>query len=96
MLHEYHVIYSVRYYPRFHGTAIGHTCNSKFTHQMAGVNDTGLHAAGGNVTWSITGKMLLLSECEGRALVVPGCLYCVGHGPWSVPDRVGLCLGDKT
>jgi hypothetical protein len=23
MLHEYHVIYSVRYYPRFHVTAIG-------------------------------------------------------------------------
>jgi hypothetical protein len=23
MLHEYHVIYSVRYYPRFHITAVG-------------------------------------------------------------------------
>jgi hypothetical protein len=23
MLHEYHVIYSVRYYPRFHVTAVG-------------------------------------------------------------------------
>jgi hypothetical protein len=23
MLHEYHVIYSVRYYPRFHMTALG-------------------------------------------------------------------------
>jgi hypothetical protein len=23
MLHEYHVIYSVRYYPRFHLTAVG-------------------------------------------------------------------------
>jgi hypothetical protein len=23
MLHEYHIIYSVRYYPRFHITAVG-------------------------------------------------------------------------
>jgi ribosomal protein S27AE len=23
MLHEYHIIYSVRYYPRFHVTAVG-------------------------------------------------------------------------